>query len=263
MKTIPRSLDRRWSLVAGAVASLAAQNQEGFRFRSGVELINVTATVTDDDGRFVSGLRKEDFTVYEDGAAPGGHALQQRARAGEPRHRARHQRQHDARQDVGRALGDRPLRLRPARQGRRAVLHGVRQPARPRAGLDDRSPRDQPRGRARDGGGRHGDVRRDCRRGAAGGRRHSIRRRRCSSSPTATTPTAASRSASSGSSFARARCWSTRSASTARRRRFASGPTIQLPMPLPFPIPGRRRPRRASRRSSAAAARRSARRRSA
>ena len=40
--------------------------QEGFRFRSGVELINVTATVTDDDGRFVSGLRKEDFTVYED-----------------------------------------------------------------------------------------------------------------------------------------------------------------------------------------------------
>ena len=32
----------------------------------GVELINVTATVTDDDGRFVSGLRKEDFTVFED-----------------------------------------------------------------------------------------------------------------------------------------------------------------------------------------------------
>jgi Ca-activated chloride channel homolog len=46
---------------------LAAQNQEGFTFRSGVELINVTTTVTDDDGRFVSGLRKEDFTIYEDG----------------------------------------------------------------------------------------------------------------------------------------------------------------------------------------------------
>lgn len=41
---------------------------EGFRFRSGVELINVTATVTDDQGRFVSSLRKEDFIVYEDGA---------------------------------------------------------------------------------------------------------------------------------------------------------------------------------------------------
>lgn len=40
--------------------------QEGFRFRSGVELINVTATVTDDKGRFVSGLRQEDFIVYED-----------------------------------------------------------------------------------------------------------------------------------------------------------------------------------------------------
>jgi VWFA-related protein len=54
------------ALLAGAV-SIAAQSQEGFRFRSGVELINVTATVTDDDGRFVPGLRKEDFTVYEDG----------------------------------------------------------------------------------------------------------------------------------------------------------------------------------------------------
>jgi Ca-activated chloride channel family protein len=49
------------------VAPLAAQTQEGFSFRSGVELINVTATVTDGDGRFVSGLRKEDFSVHEDG----------------------------------------------------------------------------------------------------------------------------------------------------------------------------------------------------
>ena len=52
-------------LAATAVAG--AQSQEGFRFRSGVDLVNVTATVTDDDGRFVSGLRREDFTVYEDG----------------------------------------------------------------------------------------------------------------------------------------------------------------------------------------------------
>jgi len=52
---------------AAAAAPLAAQSQEGFSFRSGVELINVTATVTDGDGRFVSGLRKEDFHVYEDG----------------------------------------------------------------------------------------------------------------------------------------------------------------------------------------------------
>jgi VWFA-related protein len=54
-------------LATAAVASIAAQSQEGFRFRSGVELINVTATVTDGDGRFVPGLRKEDFNVFEDG----------------------------------------------------------------------------------------------------------------------------------------------------------------------------------------------------
>jgi VWFA-related protein len=40
--------------------------EDSFRFKSGVELINVTATVSDASGRFVSGLRQEDFTVYED-----------------------------------------------------------------------------------------------------------------------------------------------------------------------------------------------------
>ena len=54
-------------LALAAAATPGAQNQEGVRFRGGVELINVIATVTDDD-RFVSGLRKEDFTVFEDGA---------------------------------------------------------------------------------------------------------------------------------------------------------------------------------------------------
>src|SRR5262249_48302025 len=39
---------------------------QGFRFKSGVELINVTATVTDVSGRFVPGLRADDFVVYED-----------------------------------------------------------------------------------------------------------------------------------------------------------------------------------------------------
>jgi Ca-activated chloride channel family protein len=42
------------------------QQQDGFRFKSGVELINVNVTVTDRTGRFVSGLRQEDFYVYED-----------------------------------------------------------------------------------------------------------------------------------------------------------------------------------------------------
>jgi Ca-activated chloride channel family protein len=54
-------------VVAAAIAPLAAQSQEGFSFRSGVELINVTATVTDGDGRFVPGLRQGDFSLYEDG----------------------------------------------------------------------------------------------------------------------------------------------------------------------------------------------------
>jgi len=40
--------------------------EQGFRFKSGVELINVTASVSDASGRFVSGLRQEDFAVYED-----------------------------------------------------------------------------------------------------------------------------------------------------------------------------------------------------
>src|SRR5205814_2284640 len=40
---------------------------QSFRFRTGVDLINVTATVTDASGRFVSGLRREDFRVYQDG----------------------------------------------------------------------------------------------------------------------------------------------------------------------------------------------------
>jgi VWFA-related protein len=40
--------------------------EQGFRFKSGVELINVTATVSDISGRFVPGLRADDFVVYED-----------------------------------------------------------------------------------------------------------------------------------------------------------------------------------------------------
>jgi Ca-activated chloride channel homolog len=54
-------------IAVAAAASIAGQEQGGVSFKSGVELINVTATVTDGEGRFVSGLRKEDFTVYEDG----------------------------------------------------------------------------------------------------------------------------------------------------------------------------------------------------
>jgi Ca-activated chloride channel homolog len=54
------------ALVALAADTARVAGQEGFRFKSGVELINVNVTVTDRTGRFASGLRQEDFVVYED-----------------------------------------------------------------------------------------------------------------------------------------------------------------------------------------------------
>jgi Ca-activated chloride channel family protein len=65
---LPRAFAIAAMVLAGAAVISAQQSQEGqpFRFRTGVELVNVTATVTDGNGRFVSGLRKEDFRVYQD-----------------------------------------------------------------------------------------------------------------------------------------------------------------------------------------------------
>jgi VWFA-related protein len=60
------------ALAAVVVSSLHGQQPQpqkpdpAFRFKSGVELINVTATVVDENGRFVPGLRQDDFVVYED-----------------------------------------------------------------------------------------------------------------------------------------------------------------------------------------------------
>ena len=60
-------------VIAAAFSTLVAQqpgegqqNAQSFRFRTGVELINVNATVTDSTGRFVSGLTKQDFRLFED-----------------------------------------------------------------------------------------------------------------------------------------------------------------------------------------------------
>ena len=55
------------ALAATTVAGVGAQGDDPLRFKSGVDLVNVTATVTDSDGHFVSGLTKDDFFVYEDG----------------------------------------------------------------------------------------------------------------------------------------------------------------------------------------------------
>jgi Ca-activated chloride channel family protein len=67
-----RSIRLRLAVLAGAVAAavtaVGAQPQDdGFKFKSGVELVNVTATVSDDNGHFVTGLTKDDFTILEDG----------------------------------------------------------------------------------------------------------------------------------------------------------------------------------------------------
>jgi Ca-activated chloride channel homolog len=64
MRTLLRPVTA--AAVLAALAAVSMDAQESFRFRSGVELVNVTATITDDDGRFVSGLRQEDFKVFED-----------------------------------------------------------------------------------------------------------------------------------------------------------------------------------------------------
>ena len=50
-----------------APATETDDEAQRFVFRTGVNLINVTATVTDARGRFVGGLTQEDFTIYEDG----------------------------------------------------------------------------------------------------------------------------------------------------------------------------------------------------
>ncbi len=66
--TIPRVVVLASMLTGAAV--LHAQEKpagQGFSFRSNVNLINVTATVTDASGHFVGGLKQEDFEIYEDG----------------------------------------------------------------------------------------------------------------------------------------------------------------------------------------------------
>ena len=53
-------------LLVAATFVIAAQDRSA-PFRSGVDLISVTATVIDGDGHLVTGLPREEFVVYEDG----------------------------------------------------------------------------------------------------------------------------------------------------------------------------------------------------
>jgi VWFA-related protein len=58
------------AICLSATLLLAEQDKpagQGFQFRSNTDLINVTVTVTDANGRFVPNLTRDDFVVYEDG----------------------------------------------------------------------------------------------------------------------------------------------------------------------------------------------------
>jgi Ca-activated chloride channel family protein len=71
MSTVRLAVPAFLAIAIAAMATPRAQQaparpDDSFRFKSGVELINVTATVSDASGRFVSGLRQEDFLVFED-----------------------------------------------------------------------------------------------------------------------------------------------------------------------------------------------------
>jgi len=48
---------------------LLGQQDQQPRFRTGVDVVSVSATITDANGRFVRNLTRDDFVVYEDGVA--------------------------------------------------------------------------------------------------------------------------------------------------------------------------------------------------
>lgn len=62
-----------FGVAAALGGTLLAQERrpadQGFSFKSSVDLVSVNATVTDASGHFVSGLRAEDFRIAEDGEA--------------------------------------------------------------------------------------------------------------------------------------------------------------------------------------------------
>ena len=55
------------SLLGGVGIAWAQQQQPPLTFGSSIEIINLTVTVTDAQGRLVAGLDREAFSVFEDG----------------------------------------------------------------------------------------------------------------------------------------------------------------------------------------------------
>src|SRR5215475_4719805 len=62
-----RLMKRVGVLILALAAAVKAEVTPQMTVKVGVELVNVLFTVTDRDGRLVSGLRREDFLIEEDG----------------------------------------------------------------------------------------------------------------------------------------------------------------------------------------------------
>ena len=83
-------------LAAIAAASPATRAQEGFRFKSGVDLVNVTADRQRPDRTLrLRTLQNRTSTIFDDGEPAAHHALQQQTAFLSSRHPARHERQHE------------------------------------------------------------------------------------------------------------------------------------------------------------------------
>jgi len=54
-------------IAVAAIAGVSARAQDPPKFRSGIDVVTVAATVTDRDGRLVSSLSRSDFAIFEDG----------------------------------------------------------------------------------------------------------------------------------------------------------------------------------------------------
>jgi VWFA-related protein len=55
------------TLVLSGSHGLLGQQDQHPRFRTGIDVVSVSATVTDANGRFVRSLGRDDFVIYEDG----------------------------------------------------------------------------------------------------------------------------------------------------------------------------------------------------
>ena len=64
-----RHHSRTGAALAAALLGITAATPARAQFRSGVEMVPLTVTVTDRAGRYVPGLTAGDFTVFEDGRA--------------------------------------------------------------------------------------------------------------------------------------------------------------------------------------------------